>query len=246
METILLSVLGVFVGFASGFFGIGGGAIVVTVLLYFGYDVKQAIGISVVQMVLSSLFGSYLNWRRGLFKLNQSVYVGIGGLIGGAFSGVVIASVPSIALEILLAIILFLGILKAGLKKGFNDTEIQLSKPVLVLIGALIGLVAISAGIGGGVLIGILFFGFFGYDIKKAVSMGLFFVVFASISGLVSIYFNVGIDWRAGILLGLGALIGVFFGTKAQASIDRKIQKRINIAFNVVILTMLLKKIIIG
>lgn len=216
MEIALLSILGVFVGFASGFFGIGGGAIVVTVLLYFGYDVKEAIGISVVQMVLSSLFGSYLNYKRGLFKLNQSVYVGIGGLIGGAFSGVVIASVPAIALEVLLAIVLALGILKAGLKKGFNDIEIKLSKGALIVIGAAIGLVAISAGIGGGVLIGILFFGFFGYDIKKAVSMGLFFVVFASISGLISISLNVGVNWGLGYCLGLERLLGCFLVPKRK------------------------------
>ena len=39
----ILPFVGVFVGFISGFFGIGGGAILVPVLLAFGYDIKSAI-----------------------------------------------------------------------------------------------------------------------------------------------------------------------------------------------------------
>lgn len=241
---LLLIGLGIVVGFFSGFFGIGGGAIVVTALLYMGYDVKQAIGISIVQMVMSSLFGSYLNYKRGLFKINQSIYVGLGGLVGAAFSGPVVAAVPSLWLKLLLLVILSLGVIKSFMKKSLSEREISLSPAMLGLAGAGIGLVAISAGIGGGVLISVLFFGFFGYDIKKAVSMGLFFVIFASISGLVSFSLSMSVDYWLGFLLGLGSLLGVFFGTKAQASIDRALQKRLNLAFNLVVIATLINKII--
>ena len=57
--------LGLFVGSLSGFFGIGGGTILVPILLFMSYDIKTAIGISVVQMVFSSLYGSFLNFRKG-------------------------------------------------------------------------------------------------------------------------------------------------------------------------------------
>mgnify|MGYP000209288248 CR=1 FL=1 len=52
---------GIFVGFLSGFFGIGGGTILIPILLYIGYDIKSAVGVSTMQMVFSSLYGSYLN-----------------------------------------------------------------------------------------------------------------------------------------------------------------------------------------
>jgi len=51
---VLLAGLGVFVGFISGFFAIGGGTVLVPALLFLGYDIKYAIGISVTQMVFSS------------------------------------------------------------------------------------------------------------------------------------------------------------------------------------------------
>ena len=60
-------VLGIGVGVLSGFFGIGGGTILVPILLLMGYGIKVAIGISVVQMVFSSVYGSFLNFKKGSF-----------------------------------------------------------------------------------------------------------------------------------------------------------------------------------
>lgn len=246
MELILFFIFGIFVGFTSGFFGIGGGAIVVAVLVFFGYDVKYAIGVSILQMCFSSIFGSYLNYKKGLFKVGESLYVGLGGLLGAAFSGLVVRFVPGTFLEILLASILSIGIAKSFLTKSFSDSTKNIGKPALIAIGAFTGVVGISAGIGGGIIISLIFFGLLGYDIKRSVSMGLFFVIFAAFSGAVSIALNVGIDYVVGSVLGIGALVGVYFGTSVQASIDRKIQKRLNICFNVIVLSLLLKKIFLG
>lgn len=246
MELVYFFVFGIFVGFTSGFFGIGGGAIVVAVLVYMGYDVKYAIAVSIVQMCYSSAFGSYLNWRKGLFKIGESLYVGIGGLIGAGFSGLIVRYVPGIWLASLLAFILFLGILKAFMTKSFVEREHSVSKIALVCIGAFVGIAGISAGIGGGVLIGLIFFGFLGYDIKRSVSMGLFFVVFSAFSGLISMSLNLNVDYFLGSILGIGALVGVYFGTLAQAKVDRVLQKRLNLAFNICVFLMLCKKIFLG
>ncbi|MCB4760593.1 MAG: TSUP family transporter, partial [Sulfurovum sp.] len=53
--------VGIFIGTMSGFFGVGGGMILVPILLAIGFEIKDAIGISIVQMTFSSIFGSYLN-----------------------------------------------------------------------------------------------------------------------------------------------------------------------------------------
>lgn len=49
--------VGIFVGFLSGFFGVGGGTILVPILLFLGFETKIAMGTSVLQMVFSSLYG---------------------------------------------------------------------------------------------------------------------------------------------------------------------------------------------
>ncbi len=54
---ILLVLAGSLVGVLSGFFGIGGGMILIPILLLIGIDIKSAIAISIVQMVFSSFYG---------------------------------------------------------------------------------------------------------------------------------------------------------------------------------------------
>lgn len=56
---LMLVLAGIFVGVLSGFFGIGGGTVSVPILMYMGFDIKEAIGISVFQMLLSSIFGFF-------------------------------------------------------------------------------------------------------------------------------------------------------------------------------------------
>lgn len=56
-----LVILGVVSGTAAGFFGIGGGVIIVPILLLCGIDMAFAIGISIMQMIFSSSVGSIIN-----------------------------------------------------------------------------------------------------------------------------------------------------------------------------------------
>ncbi|EOC4357905.1 TSUP family transporter, partial [Campylobacter coli] len=58
---------------------------------------------------------------------------------------------------------------------------------------------------------------FLGYDSKKVVSLSLFFVIFASISGIISFANSGVIDAEVihkGVLVGFASMIGVFIGIK--------------------------------
>jgi len=77
-----LGLLGLFVGGLSGLFGIGGGTILVPLLLLLGFETKIAIGISVVQMVFSSMYGSYLNHKKGTLDTLMVTIIGVGGSCG--------------------------------------------------------------------------------------------------------------------------------------------------------------------
>jgi len=248
MDLLLIlefAIFGIAVGFMAGFFGIGGGVIVVPMLtVFFKIEPKIAIGISIMQMLFSSLFGSYLNYKKKLFKFGDSFFVGIGGFLGALIAGFITKNTPDIYLQIALLIIIFIGIVKAFLTKSFSDNEVKLSRPILFVIGFCIGL-CISVGIGGGLLINIIFFGFLGYDIKKAVSMGLFFALFASCAGFISLAVNGLVDYQKGTLIGLGALIGAYFGTNASAKIDRKLQKTLNVSFYSFVFILMLVKILV-
>ena len=63
MELELLA-FGLITGFTSGFFGIGGGSILIPMLLVAGFAMKEAVAISIMQMVFSSIYGSFLNSKK--------------------------------------------------------------------------------------------------------------------------------------------------------------------------------------
>lgn len=73
-----LVLLGVFMGVASGLFGIGGGVIVVPVLVaVFGVGQLGAKGTSLAVMVVTALAGSVANRRAGLVEFGDAAVVGV-------------------------------------------------------------------------------------------------------------------------------------------------------------------------
>ncbi|MRI58537.1 MAG: sulfite exporter TauE/SafE family protein [Epsilonproteobacteria bacterium] len=243
MELIFV---GIFVGFLSGFFGIGGGTILVPILLYLGFDIKEAVGISVTQMVFSSLFGSFLNLKKSLFKIKEGLAIGLGGALGAMGSGYFLQVVPSYVLEwMFVAFVAFAmyRFFKAPAESG--DTR-DIPPLLIFVVGLFIGLFAISIGVGGSILVTPILVGFFHMDVKKAASMGLFFVIFSSLSGFVSLSLFGHIDYLHGFIVGASSLVGVYFGIKLAHRIDRRRFKKALILIYSVILILVLKKILVG
>ena len=83
--------IGVAVGFISGFFGIGGGTVVVHAMMLFGYDIKYAIGISIMQMIFSSIFGSFVNFKNKMLDVAPALVLGFGGFCGALSSGFIVS-----------------------------------------------------------------------------------------------------------------------------------------------------------
>ncbi len=62
--TLELILFGLTAGFVSGFFGLGGGTVLTPILFTAGFAMKEAIAISIMQMVFSSIYGSFLNSKK--------------------------------------------------------------------------------------------------------------------------------------------------------------------------------------
>ena len=98
-------------------------------------------------------------------------------------------------------------------------------------------------GIGGSVIIMPVLINFLNYDIKKAISTGLFFVIFSSISGFISLSSQGLVQYEVGVLVGIGSLISVRFGVALAQKIDRTVQKRCLLALISTTLIIMINKL---
>ena len=231
MRMIELIVLGIGVGSLSGFFGIGGGTILVPLLLLLGYETKLAIGISVIQMLFSSIYGSYLNNKKGTLDIIMVSFIGIGGFLGALLSGSITASFSDTTLEmIFLAFVLF-ALLRLFFHVSVHEDEKQTHKVILLVIGFFIGTISMTIGVGGSLILVPILVGFLHIPLKKATSAGLFFVVFSSLSGFISHAMHGHLDYHSGIVIGLASLLGVYIGVYVKHIVSAEIQKRLLIIF---------------
>ena len=89
-----LKLMGLFVGLAAGYFGIGGGFLIVPSLLYYGLNISNAIGTSLIPV---SLFGATTALGYSLqnhINIVISLLFSIGGAGGGFIGSTVLARIP--------------------------------------------------------------------------------------------------------------------------------------------------------
>lgn len=235
--------LGVSVGVLSGFFGIGGGTILVPLLLMLGYDTKVAIGISVLQMVFSSIYGSYLNNKKGTLDVPMVIVIGIGGFIGALLSGFITSTVDDSVLEMIFLSFATFALLRLFFKTKEHRDQREVSKVTLLLIGIPLGAVSMTIGVGGSIILVPILVGFLHVPLKKAISAGLFFVIFSSVAGFLS-HARLGhIDYESGIVIGLASLIGVYIGIHLKDRVDSVLQRKMLVAFYFIVVAYLIYRI---
>ena len=240
-----LAGFGIITGFISGFFGVGGGMILVPILLLVGYVMKEAVAISIMQMVFSSIYGSILNAKHAQNVVKDGLIIGLGGFVGGLQSGYIVTNVSNECLQYLFIAILIFAIIRIFYSPASYDGERKShSKLTLFVIGAFIGLIAMSIGVGGSILLTPILVGFMKYDLKSATALGLFFVIFSSIAGFTSISLHGHMLYLEGAVVGIGSLIGVYFGIKAKHLVKATSYKQYILILNIIILVAMLYKTI--
>ncbi|WP_104751684.1 sulfite exporter TauE/SafE family protein, partial [Helicobacter baculiformis] len=149
--------------------------------------------------------------------------VGLGGMVGASFSGLILRTFSH---KVLLGAFILVT-LYSFIRFAFKSKSVPLAQEPLILgrkqktlllgIGALTGVFAISLGIGGGVLMVPLLAYYLKIPAKQSVPLGLFFVIFSSISGVISLAHHSLLDLHDlqwGLMVGLGSVGGVILGVK--------------------------------
>jgi hypothetical protein len=237
--------LGLFVGTLSGFFGIGGGTILVPALLLLSYDIKVAIGISIIQMVFSSVFGTILNARKGTLDFKMTSFIGVGGFLGASFSAILTQNLSETFLEIVFLSFVVFALFRVFMTISVEKSSRKVAPLYLLIIGFFIGIFSMTIGVGGSILLVPILVGFFHIPLKNATSAGLFFVIFSSLSGLISHLLHGSIAYSTGITIGIASLFGVYIGIMLKEKVNPKIHKTLLTLFYLTLVVYLLVRLVL-
>lgn len=263
---LLLLLLGVFTGILAGLFGLGGGILFTPIL----FTIFQAEGIQnpTAWTIGTSLFcnfiaagsSSFQQFKKQNIFWKQGFIVGAFG-IAGVFIGREIVLSPFYT-ETVFIIFFTLLLVLAGVsyfRKGKSDERQVLNiNPIGVregsLTGGITGIVAATAGVGGGIVMVPLLNLIYKTSIGRAISISSLAIVIISFSGwfqyalvntpvdAMSTYSVGYIDFGAALPLVLGAFAGGIIGVNLNHKINRTVlQYGFSITVIVVAIFMLFK-----
>jgi uncharacterized membrane protein YfcA len=201
--TILLAlfVVGCVTGFLAGYFGVGGGVILIPFLLYLFREVLSVSSLAVTHLtfgtslfivVLTSLSSAYSHYRNGNIVPRAVVIIGVTSILA-AFGGAAIAALLEgrNLQHIFSAVLAFAAIgLLVKPQLGRKKDEPSLRPGGLVATGLVTGLVSALAGVGGGVVsIPLMYYGMH-FPMKRAVGTSSGAIVLTAFAGAMGYVLN--------------------------------------------------------
>ncbi|HEX5330229.1 sulfite exporter TauE/SafE family protein [Sulfuricurvum sp.] len=244
--TLELAILGIGVGILSGFFGIGGGTVSVPILLYMGFGIKEAIGISVTQMVAGSLMAAWIHHKNRMYAISDIKYFGYGGIIGAVVGGLLVKILHSSILEWLFLSLVAFTLARLALSNPVPTRSEVVHRPLYTLVGSGVGIFSGMLGVGGSILMTPILVSFMGFPLKKASAVGHFFVIFSSISAFITLLWLGLINIEAGMTMAFASLFGTIGGIWLLHRVKVTRYKQVLVAFYIIIFAITAYKLIAG
>lgn len=234
-----------FIGISLGLIGGGGSILTVPVLVYlFGVNPVLATAYSLFVVGASSLIGAIPKYRQGLIHVKTAVIFGIPSIISVYATRKFI--VPQIPIEMfsigeflvtksVLMMVLFAILMVAAsysMIKGtceqceqekagtYVEEEQVFNYPMILLEGALVGMLTGLVGAGGGFLIIPALVMLSKLSMKKAIGTSLIIIAAKSLIGFTGDLGHQEMDWRLlGTVTAL-AIVGIFLGDGLSKKLD--------------------------
>lgn len=216
---LLFFIGGVLAGIIAGLLGVGGGIIIVPMLVFFGKLPVNAVATSSLAIVITSISGSFQNWREGNLNFKKVISLGLPA-VATAQLGVYLASHFSpLLLLSLFAILLFVNVYLVSLRRRLvtmENVSVDHDRIFLntILTGGAAGILSGLFGVGGGVIMVPLQMLLLGEKIKVAIQTSLGVIILTAISASIGHAVAGNILLTEGLLIGFGGLVGAQFGTR--------------------------------
>ncbi len=230
----VLFIVGLIAGMLSGFFGIGGGVIIVPALVFFlGFSQKLSNGISLSALLLPVSIFAVVKYAKSDFVDKKVAALIALGIFAGVYGGARIAvSMPSILLKQIYGFFLLYTAFKYLYSKkettSKTNPEGHRFNFIALFIGIFAGILSGLFGIGGGAVIVPALVGIMKFNPKKAAGTSLGALLLpVGLPGVIK-YYNAGyFDIKLASLVALGIIIGAYFGAHIAIKLPSKLIKKI-------------------
>lgn len=227
------------IGIALGLIGGGGSILTVPVLVYlFAVDAVAATAYSLFIVGLTSAVGSIAYFKNKLVNIKTAIIFGIPSIIAVFLTrAYIVPAIPkqvftiggfivtkSILMMLLFAILMIAAsysMIKKDKKKSADDEgEQKFNYPVILIEGAVVGVLTGLVGAGGGFLIIPALVILSKLPMKEAVGTSLVIIAAKSLIGFFGEGGETIINWNLLISVSAFAIVGIFIGTMLSKKID--------------------------
>jgi uncharacterized membrane protein YfcA len=229
----------ILIGVSLGLIGSGGSILTVPVLVYlFAVDAVAATAYSLFIVGFTAAVGSVGYFRKGLVNIKTAVVFGAPSIVAVFLTrAYIVPAIPkevfsigtflvtkSILMMVLFAILMVAAsysMIKKDKKKKEENTEPQkFNYPVILLEGAIVGIVTGLVGAGGGFLIIPALVLLSKLPMKEAVGTSLVIIAAKSLIGFFGESGETVIDWTLLAMVSAFATVGIFIGIYLSKKID--------------------------
>ncbi|PWJ58687.1 hypothetical protein CLV98_10352 [Dyadobacter jejuensis] len=228
---ILGYIASLFIGISLGLIGGGGSILTVPVLVYLlGVGPVQATAYSLFIVGLTSLVGAFPKYRQGLVDLKTAVIFGLPAIASVyATRKFIVPAIPhhlfslgnleitkSVFIMVLFALLMLAASISMIREKkeetGISEQKMTYNFPLILLEGALVGVLTGLVGAGGGFLIIPALVLLSKLPIKMAVGTSLLIIGAKSLIGFTGDLANSNMNWTLLAVVTSLAMIGFFLG----------------------------------
>lgn len=200
LNILLLFGAGCVAGFLAGFFGVGGGIILVPILLLYFHSIgisslvatHISFGTSLFIVLFASLSSAYEYFKNGHVIGKAVLFIGLASVAGALAGAAIASSLQAKALQQIFALVVAVAAVRLLMKsrKLKAEPEPNLSPVGLILLGIVVGMVSSLAGVGGGVFSIPMMFYFLKFPLKKALGTSSATIVLTALAATTGYVIN--------------------------------------------------------